>query len=80
MLKTIYIVDDEPGFLQVLGLLLRRLDPSWHVFEFSLPSQALAAVRQSPPHLILSDHEMPEMNGSELLDQIREISPARSES
>ena len=76
MSKLIYIVDDEPGVLQVLGLLLRRLDPNWRVVEFSLPSQALTAIRQNPPHLVLSDHEMPEMSGTKLLDRIRQISPS----
>jgi HD-like signal output (HDOD) protein/CheY-like chemotaxis protein len=75
MSKTIYIVDDEPGVLRLLGLVLRRLDPSWRVTEFSTPSQALAAVRRTPPHLVLSDHEMPEMTGSAMLEIIRQIAP-----
>lgn len=75
MPKIIYIVDDEPGVLHMLGVCLRRLDPRWRVTEFSKPSQVLAAVRQNPPHLILSDQEMPEMTGTAMLEIVRQIAP-----
>jgi HD-like signal output (HDOD) protein len=75
MQKLIYLVDDEPSVLDMLGVFLRSIDPSWKVTEFSKPSELLAAVQKQPPHVILSDHEMPEMTGSALLDQIRKLSP-----
>ncbi len=75
-MKIIYIVDDEPGMRRVLGLLLRKLDSTWRVDEFSSPEQALAAARQEAPDLVLADYEMPGMSGTELLDRIRQIAPA----
>jgi len=76
MPKIIYVVDDEPEVRRMFGLCLRRLHPSWRVTEFATPAEALGAIEQRPPHLVLSDHEMPGMSGSELLDRIRQIAPA----
>ncbi len=75
MQKIIYLVDDEPGVLDMLGVFLRSIDSSWKVTEFSKPSELLAAVQRQPPHVVVSDHEMPEMTGSALLDCVRKTSP-----
>ena len=73
--RRIYIIDDEPEVLSTLGRCLRSLDPSWWVSEFSTPTAVNAAARQNPPHLVLADQRMPEINGDELLDRIRQIAP-----
>src|SRR5579872_5112734 len=75
MSKIIYIVDDERGVLQELGLLLRKLDSSWQVAEFSTPERALSAVRTNPPNLVLADQDMPGMTGSQMLESIRQMAP-----
>lgn len=75
MSKLVYIVDDQPGVLATLGFLLRRIDPTWKVVEFSNPLQAIEAVRIAAPNLVLADQTMPEMLGTEMLEQIRQIAP-----
>jgi HD-like signal output (HDOD) protein len=75
MSKIIYVVDDESDVLQTLGSLLRRLDPTWQVTEFSTPQQALSTVRTFPPNLVLSDEQMPGMTGSQLLESTRQLAP-----
>jgi HD-like signal output (HDOD) protein/ActR/RegA family two-component response regulator len=75
MSKIIYVVADEPGVLELLGLLLRRLDPSWQVTEFSTPAQALTAVRITPPNLILVDQNLSSMTGNQMLESIRQMAP-----
>jgi HD-like signal output (HDOD) protein/CheY-like chemotaxis protein len=46
------------------------------VAGFTDPLAALAAVRERAPDLILSDQLMPGMQGSQLLEQVRNIAPA----
>jgi HD-like signal output (HDOD) protein/CheY-like chemotaxis protein len=75
MLKKIYIVDDEPDVRELLRDLLRGLDPSWQVTDFSTPAQTLAAVENSPPDLVLADQKMPGMTGSQMLELIRQTAP-----
>jgi HD-like signal output (HDOD) protein len=56
-------------------MLLRALDPEWAISGFTEPITALAAVKAHAPDLILSDQSMPEMQGSELLEEVRTLSP-----
>jgi HD-like signal output (HDOD) protein len=45
------------------------------VTGFTKPVDAIAAVRQMAPHLVLADQTMPGMTGSQMLDVIRGIAP-----
>lgn len=76
MQKLIYVVDDEPRVREMLALCLRRTDSDWRIVEFSEPAALIKAVEQEPPHLVLSDHEMPGMTGAQMLARIRQIAPA----
>jgi len=75
MKKSIFVVDDQGPVLEVAMLLLRCCDPDWEVRGFQEPLGALEAVRSQAPDLVLCDQLMPQMLGSQLLEQIREISP-----
>ncbi len=75
MSKLIYIVDDEPCVAEMIACLLRFVDPSWQVMEFTSPAAALEAARKTPPHAVLSDQNMPEIPGLEFLDRFRGIAP-----
>jgi DNA-binding NtrC family response regulator len=62
------LVDDEPELLFSLEGLLRR--------EFDLHtahsgSEALAALRRGPIHVVMTDQRMPGMTGSELMARVR---------
>ncbi len=75
MKRSIYVVDDEPSVLETTTLILRRMGPDWEVTGFKEPFAALAAVKAKAPDAILSDEMMPGMQGSQLLEQVRVISP-----
>ncbi len=75
MKKTLYIVDDQAQVLEVAVLILRTTDRQWEVVGFNDPQEALAAVKARPPDLMLSDQLMPVMQGSELLEKVRLLSP-----
>jgi HD-like signal output (HDOD) protein len=76
MKRCIYIVDDQVAVLETAVLILRGSDDLWEVAGFSDPLEALAAVKTRAPDLILSDQLMPGMQGSQLLEEIRNVAPA----
>jgi two-component system chemotaxis response regulator CheY len=68
----ILIVDDSKAMRMIVRRTLRQAGFGDHVVtEANNGKEALEAVRQSVPDLILSDWNMPEMNGIELLDSLR---------
>lgn len=62
-MKTILLVDDDPA---VIDLLEARLRTRFTVVSTPDPKRALALARERKPDLILSDVDMPGMNGAEL--------------
>ena len=65
---SILLVDDDLGAIQLLGLILTDLGQ----LRFATNGKdALRLAHESPPHLILLDAEMPEMNGFELLKALK---------
>jgi HD-like signal output (HDOD) protein len=76
MKRCIYIVDDQVAVLETAVLILRGNDDLWEVAGFSDPFEALAAVKNRPPDLILSDQLMPGMQGSQLLEEVRNVAPS----
>ncbi len=70
--KLILIVDDEPRMIKFIRLNL-ELD-GYRVSEAFNGLEALNKVRKELPNLVLLDVMMPEMDGFETLERIREIS------
>jgi len=65
----ILVVDDSPTMVHVISYFLQL--EGYTVESARDGEQALAAVRLDPPHLIVSDVDMPRMNGFELLRALR---------
>jgi HD-like signal output (HDOD) protein len=72
---TIYIVDDQPEVLETAVMVVHGVLPEALVTGFTDPHKALATIRSNPPRLVISDQIMPEMQGSELLEQVRLAAP-----
>jgi CheY-like chemotaxis protein len=70
--KQILIVDDEPAWIKVLSVLLRR--EGYNVMEATSGKEALRTLTGFRPDLILSDIRMPDMNGFDFLDEVRRTS------
>jgi type II secretory ATPase GspE/PulE/Tfp pilus assembly ATPase PilB-like protein/DNA-binding NarL/FixJ family response regulator len=68
------LVDDEPGILAALRRVFQRENYQLHFARNGL--EAIKILASQDIHLIISDFMMPEMNGSELLAQVRERWPA----
>lgn len=67
--KHILVVDDEPAWLKILAYILRR--KGFEVREEASAADALKALKEYQPDLIVSDVRMPEMNGFDFLDRVK---------
>lgn len=74
----ILIVDDEPDLEPlILGRMRRKIKAGVYGFHFALNGvQALEVLSKHPEiDIVISDINMPEMDGLTLLDQIRKVDP-----
>jgi len=72
----ILLVDDEPDILEIIGYNLTT--EGYIVFTAENGVEAIAKAKKHQPHLIILDVMMPEMDGIEACEKIREI-PSLSE-
>ncbi len=71
--KTVLLVDDEP---RVLSGLRRRLMTDFDLITAERGREALEIVKHDPSiAVVVADMQMPEMNGIELLKQLKELRP-----
>ncbi len=76
MKPQILFVDDEAKILQGLKRTLRPLRNEWDV-DFAVGgAEALEKMAAQPADVVVSDMRMPGMEGSVLLDRVREAHPA----
>ena len=73
MNETILIVDDDINFLNAIR---RQLRNDFHPDTAQGPEEGLKAIRNNGPYaVIISDLQMPKMNGIEFLSRVKEIAP-----
>jgi len=67
----VLIVDDEVDYL---GLMQERIE-SWgyEVITATAGKEALSIIKKNPPDIVILDYLMPEMDGTEVLKQIRKF-------
>ena len=70
-MSRILIVDDDKGSLTLIGIMLER--GGFEVAKAESAKAALALLEKTVPDLIILDVMMPEMNGIELCQAIRDI-------
>jgi len=73
MTDTVLFVDDEEQILNSIDGIFSKADVT--VIKTASAREALAIVNQRTVAVIVSDSQMPEMTGIELLSKIRDISP-----
>ena len=69
----ILIVDDEEKFARILAMSLKKAGHA--AFETSSPYEAIELANKSSYDLVLSDIRMPQMDGLELIEQLKERLP-----
>ena len=73
--KQILFVDDEPMVLKGLQRTLRKMRTEWEMVFTSSGKEALEILGQRPMDVIVSDLKMPEMNGMQLLTEVKTLHP-----
>ena len=71
--RTIAVVDDEPTVLKAISQSLASLDCS--VSTFVTPLACLETIREKPFDVLISDINMPGMDGIALLKELKQIRP-----
>ena len=73
--KRILFVDDEPMILKSLQRSLHSQRQVWHMSFATSGEEALEVLDKAPFDVIVTDIHMPEMNGAELLEAVRQRYP-----
>lgn len=69
--SNVLIVDDDPAMLRLLS---RRLEKAGYtVRQVTNGHEAIAAIQEACPDYLITDWEMPEMNGVELCRRVRQL-------
>lgn len=69
--RSILLVDDDHGLLNNLVRLLKLERPEWKVATANGAAEALCSLRAERPDLLVSDIQMPGMDGMGLLSEVR---------
>ena len=73
---SVLFVDDEPAILRLLPFTLATMRDDWRM-EFALNAvKGLEFLARTPFDVVVSDLNMPGMNGVEFLKKVREIGRA----
>ncbi|MBL9204141.1 MAG: response regulator [Opitutaceae bacterium] len=75
-MKTILTVDDSPSIRQMVGLTLTQA--GHHVIEATDGRDALTKLGEQAVHMIITDLNMPVMDGIELIRQARATPQAKT--
>lgn len=69
----ILTIDDEPVIREILSEVLA--DRGYRVTQAETVPEALAVVRNDPPDLIVTDLQLEDSDGFELVDEVKQIAP-----
>lgn len=68
-------VDDDEAFLRLTETSLSEIDPDLEIRQTSDPTEVLERVGDGVFECVVSDHQMPQLTGVELLKRVRERDP-----
>lgn len=69
-MKRILFVDDEPNVIDGLRRMLRKERKDWDMAFAGSATEALGLLEQQPFDVIVTDLQMPGMNGAQLLEKV----------
>ena len=74
-MRRVVFVDDAPEILQHLRRAFAPMQSEWEMQFFSSATAALAAIRENPCDVVISDMTMPGMDGAQFLTEVRKVAP-----
>lgn len=74
-MRRVVFVDDAPEILQHLRRAFAPMQSEWEMQFFSSATAALAAIRENPCDVVVSDMTMPGMDGAQFLTEVRKVAP-----
>jgi len=74
-MKTILLVDDDPGLLQCIASILKRFHYTVIAAENAMKALSAVAAGENPD-LAIVDYQLPEMNGLELVKMLKHARPS----
>ncbi len=66
----VLLVDDDPEMLLIAGTVLSR-SGSFQVSQAASAREALELARREPPEVVITDYQLPDMDGDQLLERLR---------
>jgi len=69
----VLVVDDDPQVCKTVSMILQ--EHGYHVQSYNQARQALQVIRKSPFDIAMIDIKMPELNGLELVEKLKEHDP-----
>ena len=73
---AIILVDDDPDILRLLGLIINSLATGYTILTCTDGDVALEQAMQQPTPLIITDYNLPGMNGLQLTAAVKAHAPA----
>jgi two-component system, response regulator, stage 0 sporulation protein F len=73
--SAVVVVDDEPDVLAILHRLMRDLAFPYDIVAAASGQTALDQIELYAVPLLITDFSMPRMNGVELIEAVRQLSP-----
>lgn len=70
---VILLVDDNKTDRLLYSKILKNITPDYNVEVASNGKEAIEKIKKSPPALVITDHNMPEMNGIRLVQEIQKL-------
>jgi DNA-binding NtrC family response regulator len=71
--NNILVIDDEAAQRDVLTGYLKKKD--YKIFSASSGKEGIEIAKNNPVDIILSDFKMPDLNGIEVLEQVKKLNP-----
>lgn len=71
---VVAVIDDEPMVTQSIKNFL-ALETDYQVLTFNSPQAAIDSLKETPVDVIISDYLMPDINGIDLLLELKSVQP-----
>ncbi|MEO0460368.1 MAG: response regulator [Myxococcota bacterium] len=71
--RRVVMLDDDPTQLRIHTRVVQRLAPGVNLTSFTDPAQAVDAVLEEPPRLVITDFNMPSLDGIAVCERLRAV-------